>query len=146
LLLCGKLKSVHIYKYSRGVMMKLNKRGLFLLIIVLFAVGLLGAYTGIKIWGAQLSAPNQNSSSNNSNVSSFGEVDVVDQFYEMIEDNYVEDADVSELLQGAIQGMVDSLDDPYSSYMDAEAMERFDEQIESSFQGIGAEVSMKEGQ
>src|SRR5699024_11443834 len=66
-------------------------RGLFLLIIVLFAVGLLGAYTGIKIWGPQLSAPNQNSSSNNSNVSSSGEMDVVDQVYEMIEDNYVED-------------------------------------------------------
>lgn len=127
-------------------MMKLNKRGLFLLIIVLFAVGLLGAYTGIKIWGAQLSAPNQNSSSNNSNASSSGEMDVVDQVYEMIEDNYVEDADDNELLEGAIQGMLESLDDPYSSYMDAEAMERFDEQIESSFQGIGAEVSMKEGQ
>src|SRR5699024_12143831 len=102
--------------------------------------------TGIKRCGAQLSAPNQRSSSNNSTASSSGEMDVVDQVYEMIEDNYVEDGDDHEFLEGAIQGMLESLDDPYSSYMDAEAMERFDEQIESSFQGIGAEVSMKEGQ
>src|SRR5699024_12712403 len=128
----GKLKSVHIYKYSRGVMMKLNKRGLFLLIIVLFAAGLLGAYTGIKIWGAQLSAPNQNSSSNNSNASSSGEMDVVDQVYDMIEDNYVEDADDNELLEDAIQGMLESLEDPDSSDMDDEAVERCNEEIEYS--------------
>src|SRR5699024_8764456 len=35
--------------------------------------------------------------------------------------------------------------DPYSSYMNVEAMKEFDEQIESSFEGIGAEVSMGNG-
>src|SRR5699024_12570857 len=86
------------------------------------------------------------SSSNNCNVASCGEMDVVDQVYEMLEDNYVADADDNELFEGVIQRMLESLDDPYSSYMDAEALERFDEQIESSFQGIGDQVSMKEGQ
>src|SRR5699024_4094296 len=38
--------------------------------------------------------------------------------------------------------MLESLDDPYSTYMDVESMERFNEQIESSFEGIGTEVSM----
>src|SRR5699024_585238 len=38
-----------------------------------------------------------------------------------------------------------TLGDPYSSYMNAEAMESFNEQITSSFEGIGAEVSMVEG-
>src|SRR5690625_7114360 len=41
--------------------------------------------------------------------------------------------------------MLDTLDDPYSSFMNHEAMERFQEQIQSSFQGIGAEVSMVDG-
>lgn len=41
--------------------------------------------------------------------------------------------------------MLNTLEDPYSTYMDEEAMENFNEQIESSFQGIGAEVSMVEG-
>src|SRR5699024_11123795 len=34
---------------------------------------------------------------------------------------------------------------PYSSYMDQEAVEEFNEQLESSFEGIGAEVSMVDG-
>src|SRR5699024_3179255 len=49
------------------------------------------------------------------------------------------------LLEGAIHGMIDVLDDPYSSYMDLESMEDFQEQIEASFEGIGAEVSMVDG-
>src|SRR5699024_7979835 len=40
--------------------------------------------------------------------------------------------------------MLTTLDDPYSTYMDEEAMGNFNEQIESSFQGIGTEVSMVE--
>src|SRR5699024_1143846 len=59
--------------------------------------------------------------------------------------HYVEDVEGEQLLEGAIQGMLETLDDPYSSYMNAEAMKRFNEQIQSSFQGIGAEVSMVEG-
>src|SRR5690606_5389170 len=41
--------------------------------------------------------------------------------------------------------MLSTLEDPYSSYMDIEQMERFNEQIEASFEGIGAEVSMVNG-
>src|SRR5699024_7839775 len=49
------------------------------------------------------------------------------------------------LIEGAIDGMLETLDDPYSSYMTSEATEKFNEQIQSSFQGIGAEVSMVDG-
>ena len=38
--------------------------------------------------------------------------------------------------------MIATLNDPYSEYMDKETMEQFNEQLESSFEGIGAEVSM----
>src|SRR5699024_12614579 len=41
--------------------------------------------------------------------------------------------------------MLQTLEDPFSSYMDAETMEQFNEQIESSFGGKGAEVSMVNG-
>src|SRR5690625_6511696 len=70
----------------------------------------------------------------------------VTQAYNLIQEHYVEDVDEKELLEGAIQGMLETLDDPYSAYMDVESMENFNEQIESSFEGIGAEVSMVNGQ
>ncbi|MFC4404931.1 S41 family peptidase [Gracilibacillus xinjiangensis] len=63
----------------------------------------------------------------------------------IIKENYVEEVDDNQLIEGAIQGMLQSLDDPYSVYMDKETMEQFNDQIESSFEGIGAEVSMVDG-
>ena len=67
------------------------------------------------------------------------------QAYTVIQDNYLEGADQQQLIEGAVQGMLQTLDDPYSVYMDQETMEKFNEQIESSFEGIGAEVSMVDG-
>src|SRR5699024_10865604 len=49
-----------------------------------------------------------------------------------------------DIIEGAIQGMLTTLDDPYSTHMDEEAMGNFNDQIESSFEGIGTEVRMDE--
>ncbi|MBM7675990.1 S41 family peptidase [Gracilibacillus alcaliphilus] len=65
--------------------------------------------------------------------------------FSIIEQNYVEEVEENQLIEGAIQGMLESLKDPYSVYMDQETMEQFNEQIESSFEGIGTEVSMVDG-
>ncbi|TGB02351.1 S41 family peptidase [Halobacillus salinus] len=66
----------------------------------------------------------------------------VEQAYSLIKDNYVQKVEKNQLVEGAIQGMLDTLEDPYSVYMDKETMKQFNQTIESSFQGIGAEVSM----
>ncbi|WP_139491218.1 S41 family peptidase [Brevibacillus dissolubilis] len=65
--------------------------------------------------------------------------------YEIIKGRYVHNVESDQLVQGAIQGMISSLDDPYSDYMDAKAAEEFNSSLHSSFQGIGAEVSMQNG-
>lgn len=67
------------------------------------------------------------------------------QAYNVIQDYFLRTADEDQLIEGAIRGMLNSLDDPYSEYMDVETMEQFNEQMESSFEGIGAEVSMIDG-
>lgn len=64
------------------------------------------------------------------------------QAYSIIQSNYIEPIDNQDLVEGAIRGMLTILNDPYSEYMDLETMEQFNEQIGSSFEGIGAEVSM----
>lgn len=48
-----------------------------------------------------------------------------------------------ELVNGAIEGMVSKLDDPYSEYLDAEMTKQFNQSLESSFEGIGAEVTKR---
>lgn len=75
----------------------------------------------------------------------FSELDKVGKAYELILSSYVEPVDEEKLVEGAIQGMLSTLEDPYSVYMDKEMAKQFTETLESSFEGIGAEVSMVEG-
>ncbi|WP_246050165.1 S41 family peptidase [Aquibacillus sediminis] len=73
------------------------------------------------------------------------DLEKVSQAIDLIQNQYLEQVDKDQLLEGAIQGMLKTLEDPYSVYMDKETVEEFNHQIESSFEGIGAEVSMVEG-
>ncbi|AST06174.1 peptidase S41 [Anoxybacillus flavithermus] len=73
------------------------------------------------------------------------ELQKIEQAYSMIKQKYVQNVDEKQLIDGAIQGMIATLKDPYSVYMDKETAERFNESLDSSFEGIGAEVSMVDG-
>ncbi|WP_028608215.1 S41 family peptidase [Paenibacillus harenae] len=64
---------------------------------------------------------------------------------ELIETKYYQEVDRDELLDGAVSGMMSSLDDPYSVYMEKDVAQHFSESIEGSFTGIGAEVTMDNG-
>ncbi|MCL9662811.1 S41 family peptidase [Paenibacillus hunanensis] len=63
----------------------------------------------------------------------------------LIESNYYQNVDESKLVDGAINGMMEALGDPYSSYMDTDTASQFSESIAGSFTGIGAEVSQDNG-
>lgn len=131
--------------------MNIKKRDLVLLILFVFLVGLIGAFAGLKLYEAQMK-PNISTEQidlgvkNKDGNKDFDEdMEKVVQVYELIDENFIEDVEGDQLIEGAIDGMIETLDDPYSSFMTSEATEKFNEQIESSFQGIGAEVSMVDG-
>ena len=69
----------------------------------------------------------------------------VEQAYGLIVNQYVEQVDGSKLIEGAIQGMLTTLKDPYSVYMDKETAKQFNETLDSSFEGIGTEIGMEDG-
>jgi carboxyl-terminal processing protease len=73
------------------------------------------------------------------------DLEKIEQAYELIKSRYVEKVEDQKLIEGAIQGMIETLDDPYSVYMDKETAHQFNESLDSSFEGIGAEVSMVDG-
>ncbi len=68
---------------------------------------------------------------------------LVDIRHELVT-NYVEQPDEKEMLLGAIDGMIDSLDDRYTVYFTQEQLESFNKQTEGSFTGIGAEIREKD--
>ncbi|UOK56498.1 PDZ domain-containing protein [Bacillus sp. CMF21] len=65
--------------------------------------------------------------------------------YDTLKGEFYQDTNQEKLVDGAIKGMLQSLDDPYSTYMDQEEAKGFNENISSSFEGIGAEVQESDG-
>src|SRR5690625_3809299 len=118
--------------------MRITKINIILLFISVFIIGLLGAYFGASM------LQSNNAEEKEVTIQNVESMEKVEQAYDLIEQNYVEVVEGNDLIEGAIQGMLTTLDDPYSTYMDEEAMGNFNEQIESSFQGIGTEVRMVE--
>ncbi len=62
-------------------------------------------------------------------------VDVLDR----VERNYVHEVDREKLLQGAVQGMLRTLD-PYSEFIPAEELPEFKEETEGHFGGVGISI------
>lgn len=69
----------------------------------------------------------------------------IQEAYRTIKANYVRDVKDEQLINGALKGMVQSLGDPYSDYMNPVEAKEFMQDLDSSFSGIGAEVSIKNG-
>ena len=63
---------------------------------------------------------------------------------ELIEKEYVDEVDAKELIQNAIQGMVQSLD-PHSSLLPEEAFEDLQIDTKGKFTGIGIHITMQDG-
>jgi carboxyl-terminal processing protease len=63
-----------------------------------------------------------------------------DQVQTLIEDEYYRKIPDSKLTNGSINGMVKSLNDPYSHYFDAEQNKEFEQVITGSYTGVGMAV------
>lgn len=69
------------------------------------------------------------------------------QTWNHIKQNYVEqDITDEQLFYGALAGIVASLQDPYSIFLEPETAEKFNEELSGSFEGIGAEIGIKKNQ
>ena len=71
---------------------------------------------------------------------------IVDEAWQIIHRDYVEpdSLDDDTLQQGAVRGMIEALDDPYSAYLDPESYELNADNFGGSFEGIGATVGVSE--
>ena len=72
----------------------------------------------------------------------------VEQAWDIIFNEYVDkdQLDASALRQGAIEGILEALDDPYTSYLDAESQQLGLSTLEGEFEGIGAHVTIRDEQ
>lgn len=66
------------------------------------------------------------------------------EVFERISSDYVEEVDDKKLLEGAISGMLSSLD-PHSAYLPPKNFEEMEEHTKGEFGGLGMEVGMEDG-
>ena len=71
-----------------------------------------------------------------------------DLFWEawnLVTEKYVDPSkvDKNKMLYGAISGMVKSLGDPFSSFMNPEESQQFSDDMQGTFEGIGTEIGLK---
>jgi len=79
------------------------------------------------------------------NIDKFYEkIDLFSEVLEKIRDEYVDDIDQTEVMDSAINGVLQSLD-PYSAYMNPEIFAESISETSGEFGGLGIEVSMEAG-
>lgn len=72
------------------------------------------------------------------------ELSKIHELYETIQNQYYKDVDKKALIEGALKGMTEALDDPYTTYMDQESASEFSSTLSDNFEGIGAVLSIKD--
>ncbi|WP_409338372.1 S41 family peptidase [Cytobacillus kochii] len=119
-----------------------NKKVVILMVISLL-VGAIGSYAGFQL-KLNISQTKQLEEMGGSQQLA-SDLEKMNAAYQLIYKNYVEEVDAHKLTEGAIQGMLSTLNDDYSVYMDESTAKQFSETLDSSFEGIGAEVSLVDG-
>jgi carboxyl-terminal processing protease len=102
-----------------------------LLLVILFIVAYFGAGCD---WSRWATSPTER------------EFDLIEEAWQIILDDFVDsdELDLNKLSQGAIEGMIEALDDPYSDYFDAEHHALTQDELEGSFGGIGVKIKIDE--
>jgi carboxyl-terminal processing protease len=74
------------------------------------------------------------------------EFNTLPEVWHYLEDYYVNkhSIDPQELSEGAIEGLLEALDDPYTYYLDAETYQLAISDLQGSFEGIGAVITVED--
>jgi carboxyl-terminal processing protease len=68
--------------------------------------------------------------------------------WNMIQQRFVDKTkmDIQKMVYGAISGMIDSLEDPYTVFMDPKDTKKFAADVKGSFEGVGMEIGIRNDQ
>lgn len=121
----------------------LKRRVAIIGMIVAFLVGAGGMFAGMYVLGSNPYMA-QTMTGDSTGVKQ-ADLNKIREAYALIDSRYVEDVKDDKLVEGAIQGMLSTLKDPYSTYMDKETAKQFEQSLDPELEGIGAEVNKTDG-
>ncbi len=105
--------------------MKRNKR--FLVIIVILS-SVIGLFLFARVQGGDF----------------LSELGPLIAAYRAIQNEYIGKVEPSQLMQGAIKGMIESLEDPYSHWMNAEVYQEMKQEKGGEFGGVGIQITIED--
>ncbi len=97
--------------------------------ILIFAASIISIFAGYLYNGESIEAPEERRSSES--------LDSFVREYNRILDNYYIEVDEDVLIKGAIKGMLDALEDEYTSFLDESENYRFQQRVQGYYDGIG---------
>ncbi|MBO5183548.1 MAG: S41 family peptidase [Bacilli bacterium] len=72
----------------------------------------------------------------------YSEFEPLYEAYDAIMKNYYDDVSSKNLIDGALNGMLESLNDKHSMYFDKQSKEEFDAELSGTYYGIGAQIQL----
>jgi carboxyl-terminal processing protease len=75
----------------------------------------------------------------------YGFFDPIVDVQTLIDNLYVDEPEIDQLQLGAINGMIEELGDPYTTFVPRRDTERFSKDLTGEYVGIGAEVQIRDG-
>ncbi|MHC2438153.1 S41 family peptidase [Bradyrhizobium sp. USDA 4451] len=85
-----------------------------------------------------------NAAAHSDNSNTYSQLNLFGEVFEKVKTDYVEKPEDSKLVEGAINGMISSLD-PHSRYMNEKGWAEMQETTHGEFGGLGIEVTMEDG-
>lgn len=83
----------------------------------------------------------QSSNAGDTKISSFQYMKKLNSVFDYVQQNYVDEIDPKILYEGALKGMLDAIGDPYTLYLNPDAMRDLTDTTEGSFGGVGLSIS-----
>ena len=99
------------------------------------------AFLLVSIFASQCFAQSPAQSSKNSARESRQYMEMMNGIFDFVQKNYVDEVDPAVLYRGALKGMLESLEDPYTLYLDTSTMRSLSDTTEGKFGGVGLSIS-----
>lgn len=78
---------------------------------------------------------------NDKKLQSYKYMKTINSVFDFVQQNYVEEIDPKILYEGALKGMLNAIGDPYTLYLDADAMRDLTDTTEGTFGGLGIYIT-----
>ena len=109
------------------------------IIVIFVALGLFSF--GVAVGRGDVSLHSSSVSTVNPNLPTQLDYSSVNQVYQALRKNYDGKLTAAQLLDGLKHGLADAANDPYTKYFTAAEAKQFDDELNNTFSGVGAELS-----